>query len=145
LRLWHRVWREISSRLTWTGDSLGKAGARGDRARVPRGRLRCEGTAGDERMLGPSDRFVPWVILLDRSGCLIGARLLLAGEDDSLRAVWDVDIDEVLRVEGVNLALTGSHDGGEEDGEEPRPHIRENKHRPLKCRGAHHPTCGKGK
>ncbi|OSX60516.1 hypothetical protein POSPLADRAFT_1106060, partial [Postia placenta MAD-698-R-SB12] len=32
-------------------------------------------------------------------------------------AVWDVGVDEVLRVECVNLALTGSHDGGGEDRE----------------------------
>ncbi|OSX61886.1 hypothetical protein POSPLADRAFT_1144028, partial [Postia placenta MAD-698-R-SB12] len=46
----------------------------------------------------------------------------------------DVDIDEVLRVECVNLALAGSHVGWGEDGEEPRPRVREDKHRPLKCR-----------
>ncbi|KAF9798718.1 hypothetical protein IEO21_10674 [Rhodonia placenta] len=57
------------------------------------------------------------VILFDRSGCSVGARLLLAGVDDSLRAVWNVDVDEVLRVEGVNLALTGSHDVWGKDGE----------------------------
>ncbi|OSX56360.1 hypothetical protein POSPLADRAFT_1105839, partial [Postia placenta MAD-698-R-SB12] len=34
-----------------------------------------------------------------------------------LRAVWDVGVDEVLRVECVNLALTGSHVGWGEDGE----------------------------
>ncbi|OSX58166.1 hypothetical protein POSPLADRAFT_1153726, partial [Postia placenta MAD-698-R-SB12] len=34
-----------------------------------------------------------------------------------LRAVWDVDVDEILRVECVDLALTGSHDGWGEDGE----------------------------
>ncbi|EED84118.1 predicted protein [Postia placenta Mad-698-R] len=33
------------------------------------------------------------------------------GEGGSLRAVWDVDVDEVLRVECVNLALAGSHVG----------------------------------
>ncbi|OSX58436.1 hypothetical protein POSPLADRAFT_1152801, partial [Postia placenta MAD-698-R-SB12] len=38
-------------------------------------------------------------------------------EEDSLRAVWDVDVNEILRVEGVNLALTGSHDGWGEDEE----------------------------
>ncbi|OSX58185.1 hypothetical protein POSPLADRAFT_1154420, partial [Postia placenta MAD-698-R-SB12] len=56
------------------------------------------------------------VILLDRSGCPIGARLLLATIEDSLRAVWDVDVDEVLGVECVDLALAGSHDGWGEDG-----------------------------
>ncbi|OSX56803.1 hypothetical protein POSPLADRAFT_1158517, partial [Postia placenta MAD-698-R-SB12] len=33
------------------------------------------------------------------------------------RTVWDVDVDEVLRAECVNLALTGSHVGWGEDGE----------------------------
>ncbi|OSX64578.1 hypothetical protein POSPLADRAFT_1138689, partial [Postia placenta MAD-698-R-SB12] len=47
----------------------------------------------------------------------VGARLLLATVNDSLRAIWDVNVDEVLRVEGVNLALIGSHDGWGEDGE----------------------------
>ncbi|OSX58313.1 hypothetical protein POSPLADRAFT_1154347, partial [Postia placenta MAD-698-R-SB12] len=54
--------------------------------------------------------------------------------EDSLRAVWDVDVDEVLGVECVDLALAGSHDGWGEDGEEPSPRVREDKHRPLKCR-----------
>ncbi|OSX57680.1 hypothetical protein POSPLADRAFT_1156240 [Postia placenta MAD-698-R-SB12] len=85
-------------------------------------------------MLGPSDRLVPWVILFDRSGCPVGAQLLLAGEDKGVRTIWDVDINKVLRVECVNLALTGSHDGWGEDGEEPKPRVREDKYRPLKCR-----------
>ncbi|OSX58498.1 hypothetical protein POSPLADRAFT_1153162, partial [Postia placenta MAD-698-R-SB12] len=33
-----------------------------------------------------------------------------------LRAVWDIDVDEVLGVECVDLALAGSHDGWGEDG-----------------------------
>ncbi|OSX64526.1 hypothetical protein POSPLADRAFT_1136774, partial [Postia placenta MAD-698-R-SB12] len=33
------------------------------------------------------------------------------------RAVWDVDVDEVLGVKCVDLALAGSHDGWGEDGE----------------------------
>ncbi|OSX58506.1 hypothetical protein POSPLADRAFT_1152782, partial [Postia placenta MAD-698-R-SB12] len=37
--------------------------------------------------------------------------------DDSLRAVWDVNVDEVLRVECVDLALAGSHVGWGKDGE----------------------------
>ncbi|OSX56012.1 hypothetical protein POSPLADRAFT_1161505, partial [Postia placenta MAD-698-R-SB12] len=132
--------------LTWIGnDSLRETGAGGDRARMPRGRSRRKGAAGTEGVLSPSDCFVARVILLDRSGCPIGARLLLATIEDSLRAVWDVDVDEVLRVECVDLALTGSHDGWGEDGEEPSPRVREDKYRPLKCRGAHHPTYGKGK
>ncbi|EED80963.1 predicted protein [Postia placenta Mad-698-R] len=57
------------------------------------------------------------VIFLDRSGCPIWARLLLAMIEDSLRAVWDVDVDEILGVECVDLALTSSHDGWGEDGE----------------------------
>ncbi|OSX64462.1 hypothetical protein POSPLADRAFT_1138242, partial [Postia placenta MAD-698-R-SB12] len=57
------------------------------------------------------------VILLDRSGCPIGARLLLATIEDSLRAIWDVDVDEILGVECVDLALTSSHGGWGEDGE----------------------------
>ncbi|KAF9819587.1 hypothetical protein IEO21_02051 [Rhodonia placenta] len=129
-----RVWREISSRLTWTGDSLGKAGGGGDRARVPRGRSRCKGASRTERMLRSSDRFVAGVILRDRLGCPIGARLLFASVDDSLRAVWNVDVDEILRVECVNLALTGSHNGWGKDGEEPKPRVCEDKYRPLKCR-----------
>ncbi|OSX57422.1 hypothetical protein POSPLADRAFT_1110361, partial [Postia placenta MAD-698-R-SB12] len=133
LRLWRRVWREISSRLI--GDSLREVGGRGDRARVPRGRSRCESTSGSERVLRSSDRFVARVILLDRSGCPIWARLLLATVEDSLRAVWDVDVDEVLGVECVDLALAGSHDGWGEDG----------KVRVLRKAGAHHPTYGKGK
>ncbi|OSX57518.1 hypothetical protein POSPLADRAFT_1156660, partial [Postia placenta MAD-698-R-SB12] len=146
LRLWHRVWREISSRLTWIDDSLREAGARGDRARVPRGRSRCEGASGSERMLRSSDRLVTRVIFLDRLGCPIWARLLLAMVEDSLRAVWDVDVDEILRVECVDLALAGSHIGWGEEGEEPRLRIREDKYRSLKrSRGAHHPTYGKGK
>ncbi|EED82926.1 predicted protein [Postia placenta Mad-698-R] len=52
----------------------------------------------------------------------------VGGSHDSLRAIWDVDVDEVLRVECVNLALTGNHDGWGEDGE-----------------GAHHPTYRKGR
>ncbi|OSX56798.1 hypothetical protein POSPLADRAFT_1158933 [Postia placenta MAD-698-R-SB12] len=85
-------------------------------------------------MLGPSDCLVALVIFCDRSGCPVGARLLFAIVDDSLRTVWDVDVDEVLRVKCVNLALTGSHVGWGEDGEEPRPRVREDKHHPLKCR-----------
>ncbi|OSX55942.1 hypothetical protein POSPLADRAFT_1153888, partial [Postia placenta MAD-698-R-SB12] len=54
--------------------------------------------------------------------------------EDSLRAVWDVDVDEVLGVECVDLALAGSHDGWGEEGEEPKPRVREDKYRPLKCR-----------
>ncbi|EED85807.1 predicted protein [Postia placenta Mad-698-R] len=146
LRLWHGVWREISSYFTWAGnDSLRKAGAGGDSARVPQGGSRCEGAARTKRMLGPSDRFVTWVVFRDQSGCPIGARLLLTTVDDSLRTVWDVDVDEVLGVECVNLALAGSHDEWGEDGEEPRLHVREDKYRSLKRRGAHHPTYGKGK
>ncbi|OSX68215.1 hypothetical protein POSPLADRAFT_1127960, partial [Postia placenta MAD-698-R-SB12] len=146
LRLWRRVWREISSRLTWIGDdSLRETGAGGDRARMPRGRSRCEGASGSERVLSPSDGLVARVVFLDRSGCPIRARLLLATIEDSFRTVWDVDVDEVLRVECVDLALAGSHDGRGKDGEEPSPRVREDKYRPLKCRGAHHPTCGKGK
>ncbi|OSX58088.1 hypothetical protein POSPLADRAFT_1154850 [Postia placenta MAD-698-R-SB12] len=135
----------ISSYLTGLGDSLGKAGGRGDRARVPRGRSRCKGASRAERMLCSADRLVAQVIFCDRSGCPVGARLLLTAVDDSLRAVWDVDVDEVLRVECVNLALAGSHVGWGEDGKEPSPHVHKDKHRPLKCRGAHHPTCGKGR
>ncbi|OSX56568.1 hypothetical protein POSPLADRAFT_1115739, partial [Postia placenta MAD-698-R-SB12] len=140
LKLWRRVWRDISSRLI--GDSLREAGGRGDRARVPRGRSRCESASGSERVLRSSDRLVTRVIFLDRSGCPIWARLLLATVEDSLRAVWDVDVDEILRVKCVDLALTSSHDGWEEDGEEPSPRVRKDKYRPLKCRGAHHPTSG---
>ncbi|OSX61434.1 hypothetical protein POSPLADRAFT_1099108, partial [Postia placenta MAD-698-R-SB12] len=33
------------------------------------------------------------------------------------RTVWDVDVDEVLRVECVDLALAGSHVGWGEEGE----------------------------
>ncbi|OSX61898.1 hypothetical protein POSPLADRAFT_1116312, partial [Postia placenta MAD-698-R-SB12] len=144
-RLWRRVWREISSSLTGLGDSLGKAGGRGDRARVPRGRSRCEGASGSKRVLRSSDRLVTRVIFLDRSGCPIWARLLLATVEDSLRAVWDVDVDEVLGVECVDLALAGSHDEWGEDGKVRVLRKAVDKHRPLKCRGAHHPTCGKGK
>ncbi|OSX64389.1 hypothetical protein POSPLADRAFT_1105743, partial [Postia placenta MAD-698-R-SB12] len=108
LRLWRRVWREISSRLTWTGnDSLRKSGAGGDRARMLRGGARREGAAGTEWVLSPSDCLVARVIFLNRSGCPIWARLLLAAVEGSLRAVYDVDVDEILKVEGVNLALTG--------------------------------------
>ncbi|OSX58494.1 hypothetical protein POSPLADRAFT_1153585, partial [Postia placenta MAD-698-R-SB12] len=39
------------------------------------------------------------------------------GCSQCLRAVWDVDIDEILGVECVDLALTGSHNGWGEDGE----------------------------
>ncbi|EED79897.1 predicted protein [Postia placenta Mad-698-R] len=56
------------------------------------------------------------------------------GEDEGIRTVWDVDVDKVLSVESVNLALTGSHVGWREDGEEPRLRVREDKYRPLKCR-----------
>ncbi|OSX64463.1 hypothetical protein POSPLADRAFT_1137618 [Postia placenta MAD-698-R-SB12] len=129
------VWREISSYLTGFGNSLGKAGAGGDRARVLRGGSRCKGASRTERMLHSSDCLVAGVIFCDRLGCPVGARLLLATVDDSLRAVWDVDVDEVLRVECVNLALAGSHVGWGEEGEEPSPHIRNDKHRPLKCSG----------
>ncbi|OSX66035.1 hypothetical protein POSPLADRAFT_1132524, partial [Postia placenta MAD-698-R-SB12] len=135
LRLWRRVWREISSRLTWIGDdSLREAGARGDRARVPRGRSRCKGASGSERVLRSSDRFVARIVFWDRSGGSVRARLLLATVDDSFRTVWDVDVDEVLRVECVNLALTGSHVGWREDGKEPRLRVREDKYRSLKRR-----------
>ncbi|OSX63596.1 hypothetical protein POSPLADRAFT_1140189, partial [Postia placenta MAD-698-R-SB12] len=88
-----------------------EAGARGDRARVPRGRSRCKGASGSERVLRSSDRFVARIVFWDRSGGSVRARLLLATVDDSLRTVWDVDVDKVLRVECVNLALTGSHVG----------------------------------
>ncbi|OSX58503.1 hypothetical protein POSPLADRAFT_1153266, partial [Postia placenta MAD-698-R-SB12] len=33
------------------------------------------------------------------------------------KAIWDVDVDEVLGVECVDLALAGSHDGWGEEGE----------------------------
>ncbi|OSX67973.1 hypothetical protein POSPLADRAFT_1127286, partial [Postia placenta MAD-698-R-SB12] len=56
------------------------------------------------------------------------------GEDDGLRAIWDVNVDEVLSVESINLALTGSHDGWGEDGKEPSSRVRKDKHHPLKCR-----------
>ena len=68
-------------------------------------------------MLGPSDSLIALVILLDRSRRAIGARLCLAGEDESGRTVSEVDVDEVLRVEGVNEALARSHDGWGEEGE----------------------------
>ncbi|EED77176.1 predicted protein, partial [Postia placenta Mad-698-R] len=42
---------------------------------------------------------------------------LLALDWVCLTAIWDVDVDEVLRVEGMNLALTGSHNGWGKDGE----------------------------
>ncbi|EED84940.1 predicted protein [Postia placenta Mad-698-R] len=54
------------------------------------------------------------VILLDRSRRAIGTWLLLAAEDESRRTVSEVDVEEVLGVEGVNKALTHSHDGREE-------------------------------
>ncbi|OSX58544.1 hypothetical protein POSPLADRAFT_1152997, partial [Postia placenta MAD-698-R-SB12] len=60
---------------------------------------------------------VAGVILLNRSGCPIWARLLLAAVEGSLRAVYDVDVDEILRVKGMNLASTGSHGEWGEDGE----------------------------
>ncbi|OSX60633.1 hypothetical protein POSPLADRAFT_1148678, partial [Postia placenta MAD-698-R-SB12] len=44
-------------------------------------------------------------------------------EDESGGTVSDVDVDEVLGVEGVNKALTRSHDGGRKG-----------------SKGAHHPT-----
>ncbi|OSX64738.1 hypothetical protein POSPLADRAFT_1134999, partial [Postia placenta MAD-698-R-SB12] len=44
-----------------------------------------------------------------------------------------VDIDEVLRVEGMDEVFTGSHNGWGEEEEEPRLHVHENKYRPLKC------------
>lgn len=67
--------------------------------------------------MSPSVCLVTRVIFLDRSGCLIWARLLLAMVEDSLRAVWDVDVDEILRVECMDLALAGSHAGWGEEGE----------------------------
>ncbi|OSX64230.1 hypothetical protein POSPLADRAFT_1138696, partial [Postia placenta MAD-698-R-SB12] len=144
LRLWRRVWREISSHLIWISDnSLRESGAGGDRVRMPRSGSRREGAAGTEWVLRSSDRLVARVIFCDRSGCSVWARLLLATVDDSLRAVWDVDVDEVLRVECVDLALAGSHVGWGEEGEEPKPRVREDKYRPLN-RGAHHPTYRKG-
>ncbi|OSX57479.1 hypothetical protein POSPLADRAFT_1156582, partial [Postia placenta MAD-698-R-SB12] len=144
LWLWRRVWREISSSLTRLGDSLGKAGGRGDRARVPRGRSRCEGASGSERVLRSSDRFVARVILLDRSGCPIWARLLLATIEDCLRAVWDVDVDEVLGVECVDLALAGSHVGWGGGRGVLAMYVGLSMYRMYR-KGAHHPTCGKGK
>ncbi|OSX58090.1 hypothetical protein POSPLADRAFT_1116074, partial [Postia placenta MAD-698-R-SB12] len=81
------------------------------------GGVRREGATGTEWVLSPFDCLVVRVILLNRSGCPIWARLLLAMVDDSLRAICDINVDEVLRVECVNLALTGSHDGWGEDGE----------------------------
>ncbi|KAF9793831.1 hypothetical protein IEO21_11238 [Rhodonia placenta] len=84
-------------------------------------------------MLGPSDGLIALVILLNRSRRAIRARLCLTGKYESGRTVSDVDVDEVLGVEGVNKALTCSHDGGKK-GEEPKPRIREDKYRPLKCR-----------
>ncbi|OSX60518.1 hypothetical protein POSPLADRAFT_1104309, partial [Postia placenta MAD-698-R-SB12] len=57
------------------------------------------------------------VLDLDRRQFGEGGSWGRQGENDSLRAVWDVGVDEVLRVECVNLALTGSHDGWGEDGE----------------------------
>ncbi|EED83537.1 predicted protein [Postia placenta Mad-698-R] len=129
-----RVWREISSRLTWIGDdSLRKSGAGGDRAKMLRGGSRRKGAAGAEWVLSLSDCLVARLILRDQSGCPIWARLLLATVESRLRAVWEVDVDEILRVECVNLALTGSHDGWGKDGEEPKPRIHEDKYRPLKC------------
>ncbi|KAF9802478.1 hypothetical protein IEO21_09905 [Rhodonia placenta] len=85
-------------------------------------------------MLSPSDGFIALVILLDRSRRVIGARLCLAGEDESGRTVSEVDVDEVLRVEHVDKALTRSHDGGRKGRCEPRLRVREDKYRPLKCR-----------
>ena len=70
------------------------------------------GAAGAKGMLSPSDGLIALVILLDRSRRAIGARLCLAGKDESGRTVSEVDVDEVLGVEGVNKALTRSHDGG---------------------------------
>ncbi|KAF9803678.1 hypothetical protein IEO21_09593 [Rhodonia placenta] len=141
LWLWRRVCKEIgiSSCLTGTGDSLREVGAGGDSAGVPGRGSRCVGAVGAKGMLSPSDGLVALVILLDRSRRAIGTRLLLAAKDESRRTVSEVDVEEVLGVEGVNKALTRSHDGGKE-GEEPNPHVRKDKHRPLKCRGVHHPT-----
>ncbi|KAF9809448.1 hypothetical protein IEO21_07374 [Rhodonia placenta] len=139
--LWCKVCREIgiSSCLTCTGNSLGKARAGRDSTGVPRCGSRCVGTAGTKRMLGPFDGLIVLVILLNRSRRAIRARLCLAGENESGRTVNDVDVDEVLGVKGVNKALTRSHDGGSMQ-QEPRLRVREDKYRPLKCRGAHHPT-----
>ncbi|KAF9803688.1 hypothetical protein IEO21_09592 [Rhodonia placenta] len=89
-------------------------------------------------MLGPSDGLVSLVVLLDRSGCAMGAQLLFAGKDKGRRTISEVDVNEVLEVKGMNKALTHSHNG--ERKQEPKPRIREDKYRPLKCRGAHHPT-----
>ncbi|OSX63833.1 hypothetical protein POSPLADRAFT_1138552 [Postia placenta MAD-698-R-SB12] len=54
--------------------------------------------------------------------CSVGNLARLTGVSDwgtaaARKAVWDVNVDEVLRVEGMNLALTGSHNGWGEDGE----------------------------
>lgn len=68
-------------------------------------------------MLHPLDRFVAQIVLVDRSRCPIWARLLLVGEDEGGRTIWNINIDEVLRVEGVNKALTGSHVGWGKDRE----------------------------
>ncbi|KAF9813533.1 hypothetical protein IEO21_05514 [Rhodonia placenta] len=46
----------------------------------------------------------------------------------------DVDVDKVLSVEGVNKALTGSHNGWGSMQQEPRLRVHEDKYRPLKCR-----------
>ncbi|EED78266.1 predicted protein [Postia placenta Mad-698-R] len=40
------------------------------------------------------------------------AWLLLAGNDESSGTISNVDINKILGVEGVDKALTGSHDGG---------------------------------
>ncbi|EED77526.1 predicted protein [Postia placenta Mad-698-R] len=97
----------------------------GDCCDCPSGELREErvlgqprGGDGGEGAGGSPGEGLPRVILLNRSGCPIWAWLLLATVEDSLRAVWDVNVDEILGVECVNLALTGSHDGWGEDGEE---------------------------
>ncbi|KAF9801507.1 hypothetical protein IEO21_10097 [Rhodonia placenta] len=42
------------------------------------------------------------------------SRLPFVGEDEGGRTVGEVDVDEVLGVEGVGEALIGSHDGREE-------------------------------
>ncbi|OSX66196.1 hypothetical protein POSPLADRAFT_1132869, partial [Postia placenta MAD-698-R-SB12] len=94
---------------------FGEAG--GDRARMPRGGSECKGAVGAERMLGPSDGLVTLIILLNRSRRVIRAQLLFAGDDESKRTVSEVDVDEVLGVEGVNKALTCSHVGWGKDGE----------------------------
>ncbi|KAF9797106.1 hypothetical protein IEO21_10907 [Rhodonia placenta] len=142
LWLWRRVCREIRifSCLTCTGDSLREARAGRDSAGVPGCGAGCVGTAGTERMLDPSDGLVTLVVLIDRSRRAIWTRLLFTGEDEGGGTFSEIDVEEVLGVEGVNKALTGSHDGREEGEQEPSTRVREDKYRPLKCRGAHHPT-----